>query len=108
MFYCLEGECDDKSHSFLSLKEVDKMIRREFSTSLKKVSESITKLCKVEKGSMLALDEVEEKCQSLSRMVETMAKKLVRPPKCIRQNNISYTRHRHKIRYVSASSESLW
>ena len=54
------------------------MIRREFSTSLKKVSESITKLCKVEKESMLALDEVEEKCQSLSRMVEAMAKKLVK------------------------------
>ena len=67
------------------------MIRSEFSTSLKKVSESITKLCKVEKESMLALDEVEEKCQSLSRMVETMAKKLVRPLKCICQYNIYKT-----------------
>ena len=91
MFYCLEGGCDEKSHRFLTLKEVDTVIRREFSTSLKKVSESITKLCKVEKGSMLALDEVEEKCQSLSRMVETMAKKLVRPLKSFRQNNIYKT-----------------
>ena len=85
MFYCLEGECDEKSHRFLSLKEIDQMIRREFSTSLKKVSESITKLCKVEKESLLALDEVEEKCQSLSRMVEEMAKKLVRLLKSIRR-----------------------
>ena len=67
------------------------MIRREFSASLKKVSESITKLCKVEKESMLVLDEVEEKCQSLSTMVETMAKKLVRPLKSIRQYNIYKT-----------------
>ena len=78
MFHCLEGECEDKAHTFLTLNEMDMVIRREFSTSLKKVSESITKLCKVEKESMLALDEVEEKCQSLSRMVEAMAKKLVR------------------------------
>ena len=99
MFYCLEGECDEKSHSFLSLKEVDKMIRSEFSTSLKKVSESITKLCKVEKGSMLALDEVEEKCQSLSRMVETMAKKLVRLLLHILRSQVSIFRVCH-VQYL--------
>ena len=76
-FSISESETDDQSHTFISLQDVEEQIKSEFAEVLKKVSLTITTMCKTEKQAWLRMDEVEEECQRLTKQVETAAQKLV-------------------------------
>ena len=62
---------------FISLQDVEKQIKSEFTTLLKKVSDTVTSMCKTEKKGWLVLDEIEEECQIMTKQVEAAAQKLV-------------------------------
>ena len=60
------------------MQDVEKQIKSEFAEVLKKVSETVTEMCKTEKKGWLIMDEIEEECQRLTKEVESAAKKMVR------------------------------
>ena len=77
VFDILESKAHDKSHIFVSLQDVEKQIKSEFAEVLKKVSETVTEMCKTEKKGWLIMDEIEEECQRLTKEVESAAKEMV-------------------------------
>ena len=79
----LESEADDKCHMFVSLQDVEKKIKSEFSEVLKNISETVTEMCKTEKESWLTLDSIEEECRTLKEKVEAASNKMVNERKAV-------------------------
>ena len=73
----LESETEVKSHTLRSLEDVKRQIRLELSRVLKKVSATVTLMCKTEKAAWLKLDDLEEECQRLQQQVNTAADNMV-------------------------------
>ena len=76
-FKVLDSEAEVKSHTFVTLEDVERQIRSELSKVLKKVSATVTSMCKTEKAAWLKLDDLEEECQRLQKQVDTAADNMV-------------------------------
>ena len=62
---------------FQTLEQTADKLKTEFEELIKKCSDKITEMCKVEKETWLKLDQLEADCQDLIDQVETKAKTLV-------------------------------
>ena len=64
-------------HTYQTLRQTASKLTTEFEVVIKRCSEKITEMCKVEKGAWLKLDQLEENCQELITQVERKAESLV-------------------------------
>ena len=82
-------------HTYQTLRQTASKLTAEFEVVLKRCSEKITEMCKVEKGAWLKLDQLEQDCQELIKQVETKAESLV--SLTILQNFIYYVTLFHSL-----------
>ena len=64
-------------HTYQTLRQTASKLTAEFEVVIKRCSEKITEMCKVEKEAWLKLDQLEENCQELITQVERKAESLV-------------------------------
>lgn len=55
---------DKEQHTFYTLDDTSELLKDEFKEFLKKCSEKITEMCKLEKETWMKLDYVEEQCNN--------------------------------------------
>ena len=64
-------------HTYQTLGQTAVRLKGEFEEMIKKCSDKITEMCKVEKETWIKLDQLEEDCEDLIDQVETKAETLV-------------------------------
>ena len=64
-------------HTYQTLGQTTLSLKSEFEEVIKRCSDKITEMCKVEKETWIKLDQLEEDCQDLIDQVETKAETLV-------------------------------
>ena len=78
-----------------TVRQTANKLKAEFEVVLKRCSEKLTEMCKVEKGAWLKLDQLEQDFQELIKQVETKARSLV--SLTILQNFIYYVTLFHSL-----------
>ena len=68
---------EEQQHTYQSLENTAETLKSEFEELIKKCSDKITEMCKVEKETWIKLDQLEEDCQKLITQVEKKAETLV-------------------------------
>ena len=65
LFSAIDNGTKEQRHTYQSLENTAETLKSEFEELIKKCSDKITEMCKVEKETWLKLDQLEEHCQQL-------------------------------------------
>ena len=77
LFSAIDSGTKKQRHTYQSLENIAETLKSEFEELIKKCSDKITEMCKVEKETWLKLDQLEADCQKLITQVEKKAETLV-------------------------------